>query len=85
MEEYEAYTGKYPVIVLANIDVETEVNHASIGSIIFDIISTPYPANIIITCTPDSWSDFDKGMDIFTRVASRLRSCVKLVDKDATL
>lgn len=81
IEEHIGFCGRPPVIVMANIDVETQINHATIGTIVFDIITSPISANVIITCTPEIWKKFAEGRDIFSRVASRLRSCVKLIDK----
>jgi hypothetical protein len=77
MEEFQKTSKKCPWIILANIDVETETNHATIGSIVFDVITSPFAENVIVSCDPNSWTDFEKGHDIFARIASRLRSSVK--------
>lgn len=68
---------KYPWIILANIDVETDIIHANIGSLVFDLITSSIAERVIITCSPESWANFEKGRDIFARIASRLRSSVK--------
>lgn len=71
---------KPPWIAFSNIDVRTDVNHATIGSIVFDAITSPFSENVIISCTPESWTEFEKGHDIFARIASRLRSSVRWLD-----
>lgn len=81
MEEFHRIFGKSPWVILANIDVETEVNHATIGSLVFDAICDPYSENVIVSCTLESWTQFEKGHDIFARIASRLRSNVKRLNR----
>ena len=76
-EEFHQEFKKYPWVVLANIDVETDINHATIGSIVFDLVTSPMAESVILTCTPESWASFEKGHDIFARIASRLRSCTR--------
>lgn len=71
---------KPPWIAFLNIDVRTDVNHATIGSIVFDAITSPFSQNVILSCTPESWTEFEKGHDIFARIASRLRSSVRRLD-----
>jgi len=77
MEESHKTTDKCPWVILSNIDAKTDVNHAPIGSIVFDVITSQFAEKVIISCAPESWTDFEKGHDIFARIASRLRSSVR--------
>jgi len=77
MEESHKTTDKCPWVILSNIDAKTDVNHATIGSIVFDVITSQFAENVVISCAPESWTDFEKGHDIFARIASRLRSSVR--------
>jgi hypothetical protein len=84
MREFKKTFNKPPWILLKNIDVETEVSHAAIGSLVFDAIESPDSERVIITCHHDNWIRFEKGNDIFARTASRLRSFVAKLIRGTT-
>lgn len=65
--------GVYPWLILSNVDVETE-KRSIVGAIVFEMITSDVSGQVILTCKKSSWEDFDKGLDIFKRISSRLRS-----------
>jgi len=79
-KNFRDVVGVFPWLILSNVDVETE-KRSLVGAIVFEMITSNVSGRVILTCTKRGWEDFDKGLDIFKRISSRLRSAkIELVE-----